>query len=117
MSLLVDANRCSVRMPANDAGMLPPAIHQEISLSTVRWVRCFQPPTALVVAEYIRSVPTAPTAETPNMLIRTGAISDPAPIPVAPTRIPTTRPATTSSTPVMSPPDEDSHFVHQVNRS
>jgi hypothetical protein len=60
--------------------------------STVFWLRCFQPPTVFVTAAYARSVPMAVTGVTPNTRISIGVISDPPPIPVIPTRIPTPRP-------------------------
>ena len=89
--------------PSTDAGTLPAAIHSASSTFTVRSVRWRAPPTSFVPAEYSRSVPTAATAETLKTLIRTGAISDPAPMPVAPTRMPTSRPASDQLEPCHKP--------------
>src|SRR3954454_12722056 len=61
-------------------------------------VRCFQkrqPPTVFVTAPYARSVPTAVTGLMPNTMIKSGVISDPPPMPVNPTRVPTPSPKTT----------------------
>src|SRR5947209_8724982 len=64
-------------------------------MSTVRWRRCFTPPTVLVTAAYERSVPTAVTGLTPNTMIKSGVISDPPPTPVMPTSSPTQAPKKT----------------------
>jgi len=51
-----------------------------------------------VTAAYARSVPIAVIGFTPNTRISSGVISEPPPIPVIPTRIPTPRPKPISAT-------------------
>jgi hypothetical protein len=50
------------------------------------------PPTDLVMLANHRSVPIAVVGATPKIRIRSGAISDPPPTPVTPTRRPTRNP-------------------------
>jgi hypothetical protein len=45
--------------------------------------------TSFVLAENIRSVPTATAGDCPNTSINIGVIKDPPPTPVRPTRAPT----------------------------
>ena len=81
--------------------MDPEAIHHASWVFTVSSAWCRQAPTALLAPEYRRSVPTTDSAGTLKTVMRSGAISEPAPIPVAPTRMPTISPAMTSSTPTV----------------
>src|SRR5215210_941285 len=81
--------RTSVAAPVSSSAML------EIVRSTVFWVQCLYPPTVFVTAAYARSVPMAVVGVTPKTRISIGVISDPPPMPVMPTRIPTPRPKAT----------------------
>src|SRR3954471_10042019 len=66
-------------------------------MSIVRCRRKRAPPTVFVTAPYVKSVPTAVTGLMPNTIISSGVISDPPPMPVRPTSVPTPNPNTTIS--------------------
>src|SRR4051794_35127065 len=66
-------------------------------MSTVPCRKWRQPPTVFVTAPYARSVPTATTGLVPITTIRRGVISEPPPMPVSPTSMPTPNPNRTIS--------------------
>src|SRR3954452_10316963 len=66
-------------------------------MSTVPCRKWRQPPTVFVTAPYARSVPTATTGLVPIATIRRGVISEPPPMPVSPTSMPTPNPNRTIS--------------------
>src|SRR3954465_11416972 len=66
-------------------------------MSTVPCRKWRQPPTVFVTAPYARSVPTATTGLVPITTIRSGVMSEPPPMPVSPTSMPTPSPNRTIS--------------------
>src|SRR3712207_6763703 len=66
-------------------------------MSTVPCRRGRQPPTVFVIAAEARSLPTATTGLTPKTTTSSGVISEPPPIPVSPTSVPTPNPKRTMS--------------------
>src|SRR6476659_5243108 len=93
----------SMNVPMKAAGTEPVAIQSASSRFTFLswWWRAA--PNAFVIAAYTRSVPTAVLAGMPKTEIRIGVMSDPAPIPVNPTRMPTPSPAATSPGSIVPP--------------
>ena len=82
----------SSQTPSSAPGHEPIASHSAMRGNTVPLRKCCQPPTVLVTAAYARSVPTATTGLMPNTRMSSGVISEPPPMPVIPTRMPTPRP-------------------------
>ena len=87
----------STAVVAMDAGTLPKAMRRTICQSTVPCLPWNTTPTPLVRDANNRSVPMATAAGTLSPMIRMGVIKAPPPTPVAPTTMPTNKPARENS--------------------
>ena len=74
------------------AGTDPAARSSATRQSTLPFLEWMAVPAVFVVAAKSRSVPTAVSGWTPKSSISNGVIREPPPIPVRPTRAPTTKP-------------------------
>ncbi len=82
--------------PTSDSGAEPSSIQRASRACTVPSIRWRTAPKDLKTAPCRMSVPTATFASNPKSRMRIGVMSEPPPIPVMPTRIPTSRPASAS---------------------
>jgi hypothetical protein len=87
----------AIATPTSDIGALARNIQPESRACTVPSVRCRIAPTVLNTAPWKMSVPIATLGLNPNTKISSGVISEPPPIPVSPTSVPISRPASASS--------------------